>query len=124
MSDPEKELGKAGEERAALYLKRQCGYRILQRNYRTRLGEIDIIARDCDTIVFVEVKTRRSLCYGYPAEAVAQHKQFKLKITAQSYMSRYRLWDVPCRFDVIEVMPGPGGALRLHHIRHAFWPGM
>ena len=124
MSDSEKELGKAGEERAALYLKCQCGYRILQRNYRTRLGEIDIIARDCDTIVFVEVKTRRSLCYGYPAEAVAQHKQFKLKITAQSYMARYRLWDVPCRFDVIEVMPGPGGALRLHHIRHAFWPGM
>jgi len=70
------------------------------------------------------VKTRRSLYYGYPAEAVAQHKQFKLKITAQSYMARYQLWDVPCRFDVIEVMPGPGGTLRLHHIRHAFWPGM
>lgn len=86
MSDPEKELGKAGEERAALYLKRQCGYRILQRNYRTRLGEIDIIARDCDTIVFVEVKTRRSLCYGYPAEAVAQHKQFKLRLCHNKWL--------------------------------------
>lgn len=120
MTDPDKVLGKSGEDRAVSFL-RQKGYFILARNFRTRLGEIDIIAKEKDTIVFVEVKTRRSLRYGRPCEAVSRHKQFKMRITAQSYLAQKRLWESPCRFDIIEILDASGGTEKLQHLRGAFW---
>lgn len=112
-------LGKAGEEAAAKYLRHTLGYAVLSQNYRNRLGEIDIIAQDGDTLVFVEVKTRRSQQCGRPAEAVENRKQRKLSLVALSYMTRHHCWHMPCRFDVVEVIPSPRG-FHIHHIRHAF----
>lgn len=112
-------LGKAGEEAAVKYLCHTLGYTVLSQNYRNRLGEIDIIAQDGDTLVFVEVKTRRSQQCGRPAEAVENRKQRKLSLVALSYMTRHHCWHMPCRFDVVEVVPSPQG-FHLHHIRHAF----
>ena len=116
----DKELGRRGEEAAAQYICSQKHYLLLCKNYRSRLGEIDLIAQDGSVIVFIEVKTRNSRHYGQPAEAVEKHKQHKLTLAAKSYLSRYGLWHRPCRFDVIEVMPSAAGFC-IHHIPHAFW---
>lgn len=97
-----KPLGNAGEDRAAEYLESH-GCRILERQYRTPAGEIDIIARDGRTMVFVEVKTRRSTRYGTPAQAVGFRKRQKIIRSAEWYLTRQDLCDIPCRFDVIEV---------------------
>lgn len=111
-------LGRRGENAAALYLTRQ-GYRILERNYRLRSAEIDIIAETGNLLLFIEVKTRTSLLYGLAAEAVDKHKQQKI-IQAASFFVRERDWAWrPCRFDVIEVYPR-GGTCRVHHIENAF----
>lgn len=112
-------LGKTGEEAAANYLRHTLGCEILSQNYRNRLGEIDIIAKEDDTLVFVEVKTRQSQQWGRPAEAVENRKQRKLSLVALSYMTQHHCWQMPCRFDVIEVIPSPRG-FHIHHIRHAF----
>ena len=115
----DKQLGRCGEKAAAQYICTDKHYKLLSQNYRSRLGEIDLIAQDGSVIVFLEVKTRKSCQYGQPAEAVEKHKQHKIIQTAKSYLSRYGLWNSPCRFDVIEVMPSATG-FRIHHIRHAF----
>lgn len=115
----DRQLGMRGEEVAAQYIRSQKHYKILCKNYRSRLGEIDLIAQDGSVIVFIEVKTRNSRQYGQPAEAVEKHKQHKITLTAKSYLSRYGLWHTPCRFDVIEVMLSSAG-FRIHHIPHAF----
>ena len=107
------ELGARCEERAADFL-RCCGYRVLERNYRTKTGEIDIVARDRDTIVFVEVRARASPSFGGAAETVGPVKRRKLIKTALAYVSARRL-DCPLRFDVIAVEAG-----RLEHICDAF----
>jgi putative endonuclease len=102
-------LGKSGEDAACAELSRR-GYAILARGYRTRIGEIDIIARDGPTLVFVEVKARTTARCGEPAEAITLHKQAKITAMAVDYMSRGRLGDdVPCRFDVVAVLLGGGG---------------
>ncbi|MDH4319672.1 MAG: YraN family protein, partial [Desulfobulbaceae bacterium] len=102
-ADPEDSpLGSKGEDAAAFHLQ-QKGYEILCRNYRQRFGEIDIVARDGDVLVFVEVKTRRSLRYGTPFEAIDQRKQRQLSKVALHYISRYKLYHQPARFDVIAV---------------------
>ncbi len=94
-------VGKLGETKAKNYLKRR-GYQILQSNYRTRAGEIDLIAKDGDCLVFVEVKTRTSAEYGTPAEAVSYYKQQHMIKSAQYYLARHG-GECECRFDVIEV---------------------
>ena len=116
----DKVLGQAGELAACDYLACQKQMQILTRNYRSRTGEIDIIARDNDTLVFIEVKTRQSCRHGQPCEAVSRRKQQKIIHAAMSYLSRHNIWDFPCRFDVIEVMPSASGQFHIHHIRHAF----
>jgi putative endonuclease len=111
-------LGKAGEALAAEALER-LGYAILDRRYRTRHGEIDIIACDGDIVVFVEVKVRRTAEKGTAAEAVTEHKQRRLVAMAVDYLSRHRLHERPCRFDVVAI-DGEGEAQRLVHYPHAF----
>jgi putative endonuclease len=94
-------LGEKGERLAEDYLKAQ-GYRILERNYRIRMGEIDLIARHGDCICFVEVKARAAA--EAPQEAVGWHKQRKLARLAQAYLkSKFDTVDVRCRFDVVAV---------------------
>ena len=83
-------LGRRGEAIAVSFLKRQ-GYKIIERNYRSKLGEIDIIAREKDNIVFVEVKTRRSDDFGLPQEAVSYRKQYRLTKIALGYLAYHRL---------------------------------
>lgn len=111
--------GDAGEQAAAAYL-RTAGYKILALKYRARPGEIDIVAADGGTLVFVEVKTRKSDAFGTPAEAVTFRKQGKLIATAQCYLKHHGLYDKPLRFDVMEVRLVPGKEPRLNHIINAF----
>jgi putative endonuclease len=113
--------GEIGEEKAARFLRRK-GYKILTRNYRTRLGEIDIIAQKGGAVVFVEVKTRGRTDYGTPAEAVGARKRARLAAAAQEYL-QWNGTDAPCRFDVVEVYCAPGafgGKFAFNHIENAF----
>jgi putative endonuclease len=103
--DARQTLGKAGEEAACEELRRR-GYAILARRFRTPIGELDIVARDGRTIVFVEVKARRSTRFGAAAEAVTRHKRHRLYRLAQEFLLRARLARVPCRFDVVAVQWG------------------
>jgi putative endonuclease len=97
-----RETGKLGEKIAREDLLKK-GYSILETNYSTRYGEIDIIAVEGRVVVFVEVKTRRGINFGYPREAVNRHKQLKIKNMAEVYILRKKLRDINMRFDVIEV---------------------
>jgi putative endonuclease len=95
-------LGERGEELACGELLRR-GYAILARRYRTRFGEIDIVARDGDVTVFVEVKARDGDRFGDGAEAVTAWKQRRIANMAVDYLARHRLHDKPCRFDVVAI---------------------
>lgn len=117
MSLLKKMLGREGEDRAARYLSKQ-GYRVIERNYSTRNGEIDLIAIENGTVVFVEVKTRTSDAYGAPELAVNPQKQKKMIKAALSYIKYKKLHQVPCRFDVIAIS-GPNDAY-VELIRNAF----
>jgi putative endonuclease len=102
MTELRQEVGRAGEEVAVQYLCQQ-GYRILERNYRCRFGEIDLIARDGRMLAFVEVKTRRSQKYGPAAAAVTLVKQRHLIKASQTYLFQRKKTDECCRFDVVTV---------------------
>ncbi|RLE08726.1 YraN family protein [Candidatus Aerophobetes bacterium] len=104
-------LGRRGEAIAVSFLKKQ-GYKIIERNYRSKLGEIDIIAREKDNIVFVEVKTRRSDDFGLPQEAVSYRKQRRLTKIALGYLAYHRLRGMNCRFDVVGILMGRGGEVK------------
>lgn len=121
MSLVRKLLGKTGEDTAEQYIKGK-GYRILERNFRLKMGEIDLIALDGNTVVFVEVKTRRGDGYGAPAEAVTRRKQDQIVRTAMAYLAKKKLRDVACRFDVIGISMH-GGSPEIEHIRSAFDAG-
>jgi putative endonuclease len=103
MKDPRRQLGDHGEDLAAAALKKQ-GYKILERNYVTPLGEIDLIARQGQTLVIVEVKTRKSLRFGTPQEAVSAAKQAKLRHLADYYLKDKRLVGQSVRFDVVAIL--------------------
>ena len=107
-------LGRAGEIKAAEYLKKK-GFKIIKTNYKTPLGEIDIIATDNEYTVFIEVKTRAGNEYGTPSEAVDRKKQEKYFKVAQYYLQREKKIDTPCRFDVVEIENG-----QINHIFNAF----
>ena len=107
--------GRRREEQAAAFLKRN-GYEILEQNYRDRYGELDLVAREDDTLVFVEVKYRKDTAMGYPEEAVGAGKQRQIRRMAAHYLYRKGLpEDVSCRFDVVAIL---GEEIRL--IRDAF----
>lgn len=95
-------LGKEGEDRAARFLVKQ-GYRILERNYSTKSGEIDLIALHEGAVVFVEVKTRTNSAYGAPELAVTPRKQLRMVKAALGYIKYKKLHQVPCRFDVVAI---------------------
>lgn len=95
-------LGAQGEKQAVNYIKRM-GYKILATNFTTKIGEIDIIAQDNNYIVFVEVKSRSSLKYGRPSEAVNFHKQSKIKQVALLYLQKNNKMNNFFRFDVLEI---------------------
>ena len=95
-------LGELGEEIAARHLK-ALGYRIIERNYRCRMGEIDCVAVKGDTLVFLEVKARQSVRYGEPIEAVDRRKRRKMTQLARYYTLEKGVHDVPQRFDVVAV---------------------
>ena len=97
-----RQTGSQYEEKAAEYMKQQ-GYRILERNYRCRQGEIDLIARDGEYLVFVEVKYRTTGVSGYPAEAVDARKQQTIAKCAMHFLMKQGNDDVPCRFDVVAI---------------------
>jgi len=97
-------LGKEGEDLALDFLSAH-GYRIISRNFRTRFGEIDIIAADGQTICFIEVKTRRQLRFGSPEESVQRRKQRHMAKAAIYFLKNNRLLDSPSRFDVVSVEP-------------------
>ena len=96
--------GDAAERRAEELLKSR-GFSILERNFRTRMGEIDLVARDGDTAVFVEVRSRASSAFGAPEETVTGPKRRRLILTAQAW-AQNRAWEGPMRFDVVAITPG------------------
>lgn len=112
------QTGKHGEDMAAAYLKR-AGYEIIERNYRCPFGEIDIVAREGGTIVFVEVKSRRSERFGEPEAAVGRNKQIKMIRISQDYLQKRNLMPCNARFDVVAVKMLPGDC-RIELIRDAF----
>lgn len=113
-------IGKIGESLAIAHFKAQ-GCKILAQNYRVGRGEIDLIVQDGQFIVFVEVKTRRSLKFGLPQEAVTRQKQKQISKIALGYLKAENLWDAPCRFDVIGIhLSYQFELLNLEHIESAF----
>jgi putative endonuclease len=118
MSLMRKRIGKKGEDLAADYLV-DAGFRIVERNYRCVFGEIDIVAEEGETLVFVEVKSRRSEAYGSPQMAVSHEKQKKLSRSAMHYLQENRLSHRPARFDVMAVKLLPTSC-KIELIRNAF----
>jgi len=118
MTEQRLALGRWGEEEAARFLRRR-GMKILERNYRTPVGEIDIIARKGKVLAFIEVKTRRGTAFGTPQEAVGAAKQRQILRTAQWYLGDGRGRGLQPRFDVVAVLAGSQGAT-VEHITDAF----
>ncbi len=112
-------LGKTGENQACRFLQKK-GYCIVQTNYRTRCGEIDIIAKQGPVLVFIEVKTRRSSSFGSPLLAVTAKKQRQISMVAQEYLSRNNLFDTDARFDVVGMSIGAADHVKIEHIENAF----
>ena len=112
-------LGRWGERLAAQHL-RAGGYEILEINYRCAVGEMDIVARDGEYLVFVEVRTRKGREYGTPEDSITADKQAKIVEVAETYLQEKRLGDVDWRIDVVAVELGENGRLlRLDHIPNA-----
>jgi putative endonuclease len=102
MLNRQQKFGEKGESIAVRHLKK-CGYKIIEKNYRTKLGEIDIIATEKDTLVFVEVKSRRSWQFGNPKGAVTPKKQRKISMVALHYLKAKKHSQIKARFDVVAV---------------------
>ncbi len=117
-----KELGRCGENAGAAYLAHR-GYDILARNWRCSAGEVDIVARDDDMLVFVEVKTRKGVDRGFPYEAVTPEKRDRYERIALQFLGEYETGDLQIRFDIlgITIKEGAGAAIR-HHM-NAFGSG-
>ena len=114
MGQNNRSIGSIYEKMAGTYLEKQ-GYQILEYNMFCRAGEVDIVAREGDYLVFVEVKYRANTACGDPLEAVSVMKQRTISKCALSYLKKHRMWDVPVRFDVVGIL---GEEINL--IRNAF----
>ena len=119
MSEERRVLGKKGEDLAAAYLKKKCGYTIVKRNYRCAFGEMDIVAKDHDVLSFVEVKTRASTEYGLPQESVTRRKQHQISKVALEFINRHNAHHMKARFDVVAVSFLPQGE-QVELIKDAF----
>lgn len=113
-----KETGKQAERYAESFLQRQ-GLKLIERNYRCRGGEIDLIMRDGEMQVFVEVRYRKHQNFGGAAASVNRQKQSRLIVAAQHYLQRQAPKDPPCRFDVVAVSPGKSGNPAVQWIKNA-----
>jgi putative endonuclease len=113
------DLGQKGEDIALRFLKKKR-YKIAATRYRQYRGEIDIIAYDKKTLVFVEVKTRSDISFGSPEESVNSSKQNQIKKIAQGYLSIHNQKDMECRFDVISIQYNSNKEYTIHHIKTAF----
>lgn len=113
------ELGAHGERIAAAYLT-SAGLRVLERNWRCREGELDIVARDGDALVFCEVKTRRGVGFGSPAEAVTPSKQRRLRTLAHRWLAAHDEHAPELRFDVVGVLVRSSRPALVTHLRSAF----
>lgn len=100
-----KVTGDSAENIACEYLKK-LHYKIIEKNYKHKIGEIDIIAKDGDILVLVEVKFKTTDYFGLPREMVTPYKQQKIRRIAMGYIKQHRLFDTPCRFDVVEILNG------------------
>ena len=115
-----KMLGQYGESLAARFLENK-GHRILEKNFKNKIGEIDLITKDGAVVCFIEVKTRRSLSCGMPYESVHQHKQRKLIQVALSYLKyKFGTVDVSSRFDVVSIYKDVHDREHIEHIPNAF----
>jgi len=115
---PSRRRGDLGEDAAARYLESR-GLRVIERNWRHRQWELDLICRDGDTLVFVEVKTRAAGTMGSPADGLTRAKRARLVRAAGQYLTKNDLWDLPCRFDLAGVTD-TGASLDVEHIENAF----
>ena len=126
MADPRRQIGLEGERLAEVFLKRR-GLKTVLRRYSTPVGEIDLVMRAGDTVVFVEVKTRRSRAWADPQDAVSLPKQRKMARCARWLLQHKRWTDRPCRFDVVAVTLPEAGQPEIEHFPDAFlpqrWPG-
>ena len=118
-SDPRHQFGQASELQAEQFLLAK-GYRILDRNVRTRLGELDLVADDHGVVVFVEVKGRATEAFGGALLAVDRRKQVKLTKLAAQYLAQRHWSEKACRFDVVLVQGRPSSQGRIEHLQNAF----
>lgn len=114
-----KTLGELGEAIAVTFLK-GLKYSVVERNFRCKCGEIDIIARDGKTIVFVEVKTRRNTAFGVPQLAVTPFKQRQISKAALTWLAQKKMQDAGARFDVIAIVQPDHAVPQIDHIKDAF----
>ena len=119
MTQSTKKTGNKGEDLAASILVKK-GYQIVERNYRYGKGEIDLIAKDGDVLVFIEVKARKNLEYGPPELAVTKGKQRQIRKIAEAYLYEKEITDMDCRMDVIAVQFYQNQKPRINHIENAF----
>ena len=112
-------FGKSSEDKALSYLRGQ-GYKILEANYKNKLGEIDIIAKDDGRFCFIEVKSRSSVMFGLPKEAVGRHKQHKISQCAIAYLKERGLLNQGCRFDVLSILGNGQDYSQFELIKDAF----
>lgn len=113
--DKRRRFGNAGEVAAARFLESK-GYQILAHQFKTGFGEIDLVARVGEEWVFVEVKTRKNINFGYPEEAVNQKKLLKIMAAAAVYMEEKKIIDQPFRFDVVALLQKKDGAFEIQHL--------
>ncbi|WP_432665121.1 YraN family protein [Wukongibacter baidiensis] len=112
-----KKIGDIGEEKAAQFLKRK-GYNILDRNYRCRFGEIDIIAHNKECYIFVEVKTRKDESFGRPIESISRVKISRILKTLKFYLAQNKIYDSDIRVDAIEVIMKNPKDIKINHIEN------
>ena len=119
MTELTKYLGDRGEE-LAVELLENLNYEIIERNYRFGRGEIDIVAKDEDVLVFVEVKARKNLEYGHPEYAVTKDKQKQIRRLAEAYLYEKEISNIDCRIDVIAILFKNNLPPEINHIENAF----
>ncbi len=112
-------LGQRGEDLAVQFLL-NAGYHIIERNYRNYYGEIDIIAKEAKSFVFIEVKTRRNELFSHPCEAVTRKKQIKISKVAMAYLAENKLSEVAARFDVVAILLPDATPPKIDLIQNAF----
>jgi putative endonuclease len=124
MTEKRLKLGRQGEEAAVAFLKKK-GYRIIEKNFRCKLGEIDIIAEQGGAVVFIEVKARADHQYGHPFNAVTPAKQRKIIQVAKTFLAKHRLLENPARFDVVGLTLDPESAtsFKIELLENAFQEG-